>query len=271
MLRRIGVVGYGRVGQYLAREIQAHPDLELAFVWNRTASAIPAGLPRLDSLDDIADAGADLIAEMAHPSISKQYATTFLQHADYMAGSPTAFADRELETAIQEAAAIPNGHGVYVPKGALPGMGDVLEMAADGRLHSASITMRKEPTSLKWYGPLDRPLAEITQATEIFRGTVRELCPLAPNNVNTMAILALASGLGLDAVEARFVVDPALTDHIVEVELRGPPREDGSLYRLQMRRINPAAKGAVTGSATYRSFFNSLLRSHGAGDGMHFR
>jgi len=269
-VRRVGVVGYGRVGQYLVREILAHPDLELAFVWNRTGSAIPSDLPRLDDLDDVSEAGADLIAEMAHPTISKQYATTFLQHADYMAGSPTAFADRELEDAIRKAAAIPNGHGVYVPKGALPGIGDVLEMAADGRLHSASITMRKEPTSLKWYGPLERPLDALTEETEIFHGTVRELCPLAPNNVNTMAILALASGLGLDGVEARFVVDPALTDHIVEVELRGPPRPDGSCYRLQMRRINPAAKGAVTGSATYRSFFNSLLRSHGGGDGIHF-
>lgn len=270
-MRRVGVVGYGKVGQYLAREIQAHPELELAFVWNRTASAIPDDLPRLDDLADFASTGVDLVAEMAHPAISRDYAAKFLEHADYMAGSPTAFADPQLEASVRAAAAIPNGHGMYVPKGALPAMGDVLEMAADGRLHGASITMRKEPGSLKWYGPLDKPLDQITQETEIFSGSVRELCPMAPNNVNTMAILALASGLGFDRVQARFVVDPTLEYHLVEVELRGPPRDDGKQFRLEYRRINPAAKGAVTGSATYRSFMNSLVRSVGAGDGVHFR
>jgi predicted dinucleotide-utilizing enzyme len=40
-------------------------------------------------------------------------------------------------------------------------------------------------------------------------GTVRELCPLAPNNVNTMATGALAAHtLGFDGTRARLVADP---------------------------------------------------------------
>lgn len=40
-------------------------------------------------------------------------------------------------------------------------------------------------------------------------GTVRELCPLAPNNVNTMAAAALAAAaLGFDGVKARLITDP---------------------------------------------------------------
>ena len=129
--------------------------------------------------------------------------------------------------------------------------------------------MRKEPTAVKWAGDLD--VASIDAETELFRGSVRDLCALAPNNVNTMAVLALASGLGLDAVDARLVVDPKLDAHVVEASLEGPPNARGDRFRLDLTRTNPADPGAVTGSATYASFFASLLRAHGAGDGIHFR
>lgn len=267
--RRVGLVGYGRVGAYLAREIVAHPALELAFVWNRTLSAVPADLPRLADLDAFASTRPDLVVEMAHPAISKKYAAKFLATADYMPGSPSCFADRDLEAAVRAAAAAPTGTGCYVPKGALPGLGDVLDLAARGALAAASITMRKEPTAVKWTG--GRDVAAVSVETELFRGSVRDLCALAPNNVNTMAVLALASGLGLDAVDARLVVDPELTAHVVEVALEGPPNAHGDRFRLDLARYNPADPGAVTGSATYASFFASLLRAHGAGDGIHFR
>ena len=40
------------------------------------------------------------------------------------------------------------------------------------------------------------------EATVLFEGTVRELCPLAPNNVNTMAGAAIAAhSLGFDEVK----------------------------------------------------------------------
>lgn len=40
-------------------------------------------------------------------------------------------------------------------------------------------------------------------------GPVRELCPLAPNNVNTMAAAAIAAhNLGFDKVTGSIVSDP---------------------------------------------------------------
>ena len=40
-------------------------------------------------------------------------------------------------------------------------------------------------------------------------GPVRELCPLAPNNVNTMAAAALAAhNLGFDKMQGCIVADP---------------------------------------------------------------
>ena len=63
--RRVGVVGYGKLGQYLVEAILARPEaLELAFVWNRSAERIPAGLPVLQDLTQCASFAPDLIIEV---------------------------------------------------------------------------------------------------------------------------------------------------------------------------------------------------------------
>jgi predicted dinucleotide-utilizing enzyme len=47
------------------------------------------------------------------------------------------------------------------------------------------------------------------KAVTLYDGPVRQLCPLAPNNVNTMAAAAVAAhNLGLDGTRARLVADP---------------------------------------------------------------
>ena len=52
-----------------------------------------------------------------------------------------------------------------------------------------------------------------------------------------------------------------LTDwHIVEVETWGPGSiEDNTAFHVKTVRRNPSKLGVVTGSATYASFFSSLL------------
>lgn len=269
--RRIGVVGYGRVGQYLVSHIQEADDMELGFVWNLKPEEVPSSLPVLVDLADHGKHDVDLIVEVAHPDISRNYGVSFLKHADYMAGSPTAFADAALEQAIREEAKRPTGHGLYIPKGALPGLHDVLDMVANGRLVEAEIAMHKAPDSINYLGPLETPLAAIKETKALYEGPLRALCGYAPNNVNTMAVLALSSQLGFDKVKATLLAVPELEYHITEVKLWGPEQEGGARYCLELRRINPAAKGAVTGSATYRSFWNSLCRAHSGGDGVHFR
>ena len=56
---------------------------------------------------------------------------------------------------------------------------------------------------------------------ELYHGPVRALCPLAPNNVNTMAAAAVAAtGLGFDGTMGRLVADPGGEDwHTVQVGL----------------------------------------------------
>jgi len=124
----VGVVGYGSLGQYLVNALTddtnpASKRLRLAWVWNRSAPALeslPAEL-RLGSLADVPSRKADIIIEVAHPSITARYGAMFVRHANFVSGSPTAFADEAVEGAIRAAAAEPNGHGLYIPSGALWG------------------------------------------------------------------------------------------------------------------------------------------------------
>ena len=124
--RRVGIVGYGPLGQYLAHailtEASVSEQLELAFVWNRTIAKVTddkviPGECVLEKLEDFAGRGADLIVEVAHPMITLNFGPKFLQHADYMVGSPTCFSNQATEDAIREAVRSNGGnHGCYIPR-----------------------------------------------------------------------------------------------------------------------------------------------------------
>ena len=148
----------------------------------------------------------------------RKYGPKFLEVADFMIGSPTALADRDIERRLAEAA---TSHGLYIPAGALWGAEDIRKMAERGSLASLTVTMRKHPDSFKLEpGPMREVNNRVREnAVELYHGPVRDLCPLAPNNVNTMAAAAVAaSNLGMDKTLGRLVSDPSIPNwHVVEV------------------------------------------------------
>lgn len=142
------------------------------------------------------------------------------------------------------------------------------------------IRMSKHPSCYRLTGDVLSNWTEGEGRRVLLRGSVAELCPMAPNNVNTMAAAAVAAGtLGFTGVQGEIVSDTAwvlmcdgsnaafhicmthtssrcrLSDyHVVEVEVTGPGG-----FTVNTVRKNPTTLGAVTGSATYSSFWNSLL------------
>lgn len=271
--RRIGIVGYGNLGKYLTQAVLTREDLELAFVWNRTLSALQDEVEEkyiLDNLNNFAERKADLIVEVAHPSISLSHGQMFVSVADYMVGSPTAFANQDVEDQLRKAAL---EHGVYIPSGAFWGGEDIKKMADRGTLQALTVTMKKHPSCFKVHGIVKQRNDSITnESVVLYDGSVRELCPLAPNNVNTMAAAAMAAhNLGFDKVKGCLVSDPGLTDwHIVEVDAWGPgDLAAGTAFHVKTVRRNPANLGVVTGSATYASFLSSMLAAKGKGPGVH--
>ena len=100
--------------------------------------------------------------------------------------------------------------------GALWGANDIKKMSDLGTLHDLTITMKKHPDSLKVAESLRAKCALAPPdggEYVVYSGPVRPLCPLAPNNVNTMACAAIAAStsLGFNGVTARLVVDRRLS------------------------------------------------------------
>ncbi|XP_046854507.1 putative L-aspartate dehydrogenase isoform X2 [Xenia sp. Carnegie-2017] len=263
-VRRIGIIGFGAIGQYLVEAIKESKDLELGFVWNRTCNILVGKIEQnliLKDLSKFNERNVDLIVEVAHPCITEKFGERFLDHADYMIGSPTTLASDEIRKKIfAKARSNLQGHGLYVPSGAFWGVEDVRKMANKGILEALSITMKMAPSSLKLHGKLKEKNEKVEiDPVILYSGPVKDLCPLAPNNVNTMAVGAMAAhNLGFTGVHGCLIADPSLDCHVVEIEVIGPGI-DQTKFHLKTVRTNPAKTGAVTGKATYNSFLSSML------------
>ena len=109
-------------------------------------------------------------------------------HADYLVGSPTGLADAEPDIALKCRGGWNRANSL--PRGALPGLDEILMLKEDGRVVEAAITMRKHPRSLKYSGPIAEEASDENGTALYYRGPLAPLCGYAPNNVNTMAVLA---------------------------------------------------------------------------------
>lgn len=112
--RKIGIVGFGHLGEYLTKEIIENPkvneNFEIAFIWNRSKekilkSDIISKISKdivLNNLEEFIFKKVDLIIEgfffyfyniynilVCHPNIITEYGEKFLEHADLLVGSPT--------------------------------------------------------------------------------------------------------------------------------------------------------------------------------------
>ena len=158
----------GGIGSRISRHfsnLASWPHPQVAFVWNRSADKLAGLVPEAlicKNLDEFASFRADVIAEVCHPDISKTHGVAFASGADYFVGSPTAFADADVEADLRRVAAVENGYGVYIPGGALWGAVDIQKMADRGTLAGLSVTMKKHPASLKLTGPLQAVLEAVS-------------------------------------------------------------------------------------------------------------
>lgn len=163
----------------------------------------------LPKIEDFRTYQPDLVIEVAHPDVTKQFGAEILSFCDYFIGSPSVLADRQLEANLNEAIRLSKKR-LFIPNGALWGSQDIRRMSNADKLKALEIEMRFHPHSLKLTGRLAEVNDQVdATAVILFEGPIRELCPLAPNNSNTMACAAIAGYcLGFDKVIGRLVSDP---------------------------------------------------------------
>lgn len=255
--RRIGLLGFGFIGKYVYERLTKEPELgyDVAFVWNRTKPDVPEALTDLAKMRDT---GADLVVEMAHPALSREWGAEILSFADYMPLSVTALADELLEQTLRQACAA-SGRRLYIPHGALVGTDSLVEARANWA--AVTITFRKHPRNIDFANVSIDP-ASINGPTTIYDGPARGIAALFPRNVNTMVTCGLAT-VGLDVCRAVLIADPSLTTAIAEVEAIG---RDGA--ELRSYKSEPAI--GVSGTGMLVNQLGSILRVGRHAPGLHF-
>lgn len=250
---RIGLIGFGYIGSYLYSELTAHPEwgLTVAFVSGKSALGKVSAELHLPDLADAESKDLDLIVEAAHPQVTRDHGANFLRFADFMPLSLTALADAELEYRLRQAAE-QNGTRLYIPHGAAVGL-DSLSECKD-LWDAVTVTMRKPPRNLDWTKAQAWAGKQIDDATVLYDGPTRGVCPLFPRNVNTHAAVALA-GIGFDRTRSVLIADPSLRVSVIELQAVGAGIE------LHVVRSNPLQ--GVSGVLTARSILGSIQRVTG--------
>lgn len=259
---RVGLIGYGLIGSAVRKMIDGDPDngMEVVFIHDQDAGRLK-GLPADLALADLSrfmDRKPDLVVEMAHPEVTRQWGVKILEQTDYMFISVTALADRALEEAIEKTSK-KHGTRAYVPHGGVVGMDALLENR--GVWESVDIVMKKAPKNVDCAAVGLDP-ASIQEETVLYDGPTRGICPKFPRNVNTHAAIAYA-GIGFDRTHSLLVVNPAWTTATVAIHAKGPGVD------LHVERVESIT--GVTGASTPASIYNTVQMIGSTGPGIHLR
>ncbi|MBM3278606.1 MAG: DUF108 domain-containing protein [Candidatus Handelsmanbacteria bacterium] len=261
-ITRVGLIGYGQIGAVVRKMIEDDPGngMEVVFIHDadtRRLDSLPANLALRD-LGDFASRKPDLVVEMAHPDVTRQWGTTILEQTNYMFISVTALADVGMEEKLLEITRR-RGTRVYIPHGGVVGM-DALRENRDV-WEEVHVVMKKNPKNVDCARAGVDPNT-ITKETVLYDGTTRGICPIFPRNVNTHASIAYA-GIGFDRTHSVMIVDPAWDKATVSIHAKGPGVD------LHVERVE--AITGVTGASTPASIFNSVQMIGSTGPGIHLR
>ena len=259
---RIGLIGYGQIGKAVHQMIDADPDngMEVIFIHDQSPDIladVPGDLA-LKNLADFAQSSPDLVVEMAHPDITRQWGQKIVEKTNYMLVSVTAMADREIEQMLEETAK-KSGTRVFIPHGGVVGMDALLENR--DVWESVDIVMKKNPKNVDCVAVGLDP-DDIKEETVLYDGPTRGACPKFPRNVNTHATIALA-GIGFDRTHSLLVVNPEWNTAVVAIHAKGPGVD------LHVERIESIT--GVTGASTPASIYNSIQMIGSTGPGIHLR
>ena len=259
---RIGLVGYGQIGAAVHGMIDANADngMEVVFIHDQDADRLSdlSGDLALEDLSGFAERQADLVVEMAHPDVTRQWAETILAKTNYMLISVTALADEGMEENLKRVTKA-NGTRAFIPHGGVVVMDALLENR--DVWESVDVIMKKPPHNVDC-GNAGIDPDSITEETCLYDGPTRGICPLFPRNVNTHAAIAYA-GIGFDRTHSIMLVSPEWTTATVAIQARGPALE------LNVERVESIS--GVTGASTPASIYNTVQMIGSTGPGIHLR
>ncbi len=251
MDKKIGLIGFGRIGFYVYEMTENDENVSLDFALDADPEKTKALDERrvLSSPEQIGNRAVDLIVEAANSAVVRELAPKILKSNDLMVLSVTALADAEFYDELGDICAT-NGTRLFIPHGALLGMDGLFD--AKHTLDEVTITTTKNPRNIDFSYTDKYSTADITKPTVLYDGPARGICSMFPRNVNSHAIVALA-GIGFDKTRAVLIADPTSDDAVQHIVARG----EGTV--LEIKRSS-AIKG-VTGEYTLASIYGSIRRA----------
>lgn len=224
MTKRLGLIGYGGIGQSILAAWAEHPSpgyglaalLTRPYQRDQAQAAFP-DLTVTDSLVDFLAAGPDIVIEAAGQPAVRDVAEAVLRRGcELYVISTGALADAAFRGRLLGLAE--SGHGrVIIPVGATAGLDGLLAMRQDG-LQTVTYISTKPPKA--WQGtPAEQSfdLDAIAAPTVVFSGRADEAALRYPKNANLAATIALA-GLGFERTQVRLVADPAASGNTGRIE-----------------------------------------------------
>ena len=225
--KRIGIVGFGAVGQQVAVALQQEPcGLTLAAITSgnldkarRRAAELLSKPPPVTTLAETAVL-SDLVVEAAPAAAFDSIARTTL-----MAGKSllvlSVGALLECEEAYKTLAR-KHGATIHVASGAIGGL-DAITSASAGAVDAVRMITRKPPQGLSGAPYLVQngiDVANLAKPQVVFEGTARQACQGFPANVNVSAAVSLA-GIGPDQTQIQIIADPTIERNMHDVEITG--------------------------------------------------
>ena len=254
---RVAVAGLGAVGLPVAQLLATGgiKGMTLAAVSASSpasaASKLSADVPCLP-LAELA-ACADVVVEGLPPS-------KFLSVAEPTLAAGRTLVALSVTQVLQnyeqlEALAAESGGRIVVPTGALAGLDAVKAAAEGGHVRSVVMQTRKPPKSLQnapFVQEQGLDLSSLSEAKQLYAGSVRDAAQLFPANVNVAVALSLA-GVGPDLTQYEIWADPEVerNTHVYRVE------SDESNFEVRVAGV-PSTTNPATGALTPLSAIATL-------------
>lgn len=236
---RVGLIGYGTLGQACAAHVAA-----LGGACSISGVLVRAsGIGRTGSLRASTDAeafmgfGHDVVIECVGQQALRDHGVAVLARGvDLVPASVGALVDDSFREAAQA-----GGSVVGLPGGAMVGI-DGLAAARHSGIDEVLYRGTMPPHALKATGA-----AELRARTVVFEGTAREAVAKYPKNANLTGTIAL-TGAGFDRTRVELIVDPAVERNVHELRVKGAFGEFE--VRVSGRRISDASPSSrlVAGS-----------------------
>ncbi|MFH1868763.1 MAG: aspartate dehydrogenase [Candidatus Omnitrophota bacterium] len=267
-MKKIGIVGCGTIGSYLARTIckDYRSCARIAGFYDidsDKAKALSAKLfkkSRVLSLDKLIDR-SDLIIEAASPTVSALICEGAVSRGkDVMVMSVGGILKKKNKLFAD---ARKKGCRIILPSGAICGL-DGLKAAGISKINRVTLTTRKPPQGLQgapYIAENNIDLDSIIGEEVIFEGTASEAVKGFPKNINVSALLSIA-GIGPKKTRVRIITSPEYMVNVHEVEV------EGDFGRLITRTENVPSPdnprtsflAALSAAATLKQILDDTIR-----------